>query len=101
MNFFIFSPTPPLIKKRIEALIERDYLTRDNTDRNLYKYVAWGTKEADFGKKLFTYWFHPFNAHLLSLTHKSIPTRFPVSRDLFFVSCSDMLVYNNISLNFV
>jgi len=35
-----FSPTPPLIKKRIEALIERDYLTRDNTDRNLYKYVA-------------------------------------------------------------
>ena len=40
MNCFIFSPTPPLIKKRIEALIERDYLTRDNTDRNLYKYVA-------------------------------------------------------------
>ena len=43
-----FSPTPPLIKKRIEALIERDYLTRDNTDRNLYKYVAWGAKEANF-----------------------------------------------------
>jgi len=35
-----FSPTPPVIKKRIEALIEREYLTRDNTERKLYKYVA-------------------------------------------------------------
>lgn len=35
-----FSPTPPVIKKRIEALIEREYLTRDNVDRKLYKYVA-------------------------------------------------------------
>lgn len=35
-----FSPTPPVIKKRIEALIEREYLTRDATDRKLYKYVA-------------------------------------------------------------
>jgi len=35
-----FSPTPIVIKKRIEALIEREYLTRDNGDRKLYKYVA-------------------------------------------------------------
>lgn len=35
-----FSPTPPVIKKRIEALIEREYLVRDNVDRKLYKYVA-------------------------------------------------------------
>ena len=40
LYFLIFSPTPIVIKKRIEALIEREYLTRDNGDRKLYKYVA-------------------------------------------------------------
>ncbi|VDK75401.1 unnamed protein product [Cylicostephanus goldi] len=35
-----FVPTPQLIKKRIEALIERDYLTRDAEDLKLYNYIA-------------------------------------------------------------
>jgi len=35
-----FSPTPPVIKKRIEALIEREYLSRDQKDRKLYNYEA-------------------------------------------------------------
>merc|ERR1711892_1431575 len=29
-----------IIKKRIEALIEREYLSRDTKDRNLYNYEA-------------------------------------------------------------
>jgi len=35
-----FKPTPPMIKKRIEALIEQDYLARDPKDRALYNYLA-------------------------------------------------------------
>jgi len=35
-----FSPTPAIIKKRIEALIEREYLSRDSKDRKLYNYEA-------------------------------------------------------------
>merc|ERR1711892_1050826 len=35
-----FSPTPAIIKKRIEALIEREYLSRDTKDRKLYNYEA-------------------------------------------------------------
>lgn len=35
-----FIPTPQLIKKRIEALLEREYLQRDTKDRNVYHYVA-------------------------------------------------------------
>jgi cullin 3 len=35
-----FSPTPQVIKKRIEALIEREYLSRDSRDRKLYNYEA-------------------------------------------------------------
>jgi len=35
-----FTPTPPMIKKRIEALIEQEYLERDKTDRSVYKYLA-------------------------------------------------------------
>lgn len=35
-----FMPTPPAIKKRIESLIERDYLKRDDEDARLYHYVA-------------------------------------------------------------
>ncbi|CAJ0585252.1 unnamed protein product, partial [Mesorhabditis spiculigera] len=34
-----FIPTPALIKPRIEALIERDYLVRDNKDPRIYSYV--------------------------------------------------------------
>lgn len=29
------------LKKRIESLIDRDYLCRDKTDNNTYNYVAW------------------------------------------------------------
>ena len=29
-----------MIKKRIESLIDRDYLERDGTDSNTYRYVA-------------------------------------------------------------
>lgn len=35
-----FSPSPPVIKKRIESLIDRDFLERDANDRRVYKYVA-------------------------------------------------------------
>eukprot|EP00979_Chaetoceros_neogracilis_P019380 scaffold12241_cov308-Chaetoceros_neogracile.AAC.1 len=35
-----FVPTPQFIKKRIEGLIEREYLERDEQDHRLYMYVA-------------------------------------------------------------
>ncbi|VDM80599.1 unnamed protein product, partial [Strongylus vulgaris] len=35
-----FLPNPILIKKRIESLMERDYLARDAHDLKLYNYVA-------------------------------------------------------------
>ncbi|KAL9657721.1 hypothetical protein ABK040_005072 [Willaertia magna] len=35
-----FMPAPNLIKKRIENLIEREYLERDENDRQTYKYLA-------------------------------------------------------------
>jgi len=35
-----FAPTPQFIKKRIESLIEREYLERDVNDRRLYIYMA-------------------------------------------------------------
>ena len=36
-----FCPDPLVIKKRIEGLIEREYLERDKEDRRFYKYLAW------------------------------------------------------------
>mmetsp|Transcript_20563 Transcript_20563/g.61882 ORF Transcript_20563/g.61882 Transcript_20563/m.61882 type:complete len:739 (+) Transcript_20563:362-2578(+) len=35
-----FVPNPTVIKKRIENLIEREFLERDQTDRKLYRYLA-------------------------------------------------------------
>lgn len=35
-----FLPNPAVVKKRIESLIERDFLERDATDRKLYRYLA-------------------------------------------------------------
>ena len=35
-----FQPTLPMIKKRIESLIEREYLERHATERNVYNYLA-------------------------------------------------------------
>ncbi|KAJ3197072.1 Cullin-3 [Irineochytrium annulatum] len=35
-----FAPSPAMIKKRIEALIEREYLERDAKDRKYYNYLA-------------------------------------------------------------
>ncbi|UJR20900.1 hypothetical protein I4U23_024009 [Adineta vaga] len=35
-----FMPSPVFIKKRIESLIERDYLSRSMDDRKMYTYVA-------------------------------------------------------------
>lgn len=35
-----FRPNPKVIKKRIEHLIEREYLERDTGDANVYKYLA-------------------------------------------------------------
>jgi len=35
-----FVPKPPIIKNRIEALIEQEYLERDKADRSVYKYLA-------------------------------------------------------------
>lgn len=38
LNFF--SPQPKAIKKRIEGLIEREYLERDSNDPSVFKYLA-------------------------------------------------------------
>jgi len=35
-----FAPSPPMIKKRIEALIDREYLERAPGDRKFYNYLA-------------------------------------------------------------
>jgi cullin 3 len=35
-----FLPNPVVIKKRIESLIEREFLVRDTDDRRMYRYVA-------------------------------------------------------------
>jgi cullin 3 len=35
-----FVPVPQFIKKRIESLIERDYLEREKDDHRIYLYVA-------------------------------------------------------------
>jgi hypothetical protein len=35
----MFLPQPPWIKQRIESLVERDYLKRDETDRTKYIYL--------------------------------------------------------------
>ena len=35
-----FQPSPVVIKKRIEGLIEREYLKRADSDRKLYMYLA-------------------------------------------------------------
>lgn len=35
-----FKPSPTDIKKRIESLIERDYLERDNDDKKILHYLA-------------------------------------------------------------
>lgn len=35
-----FLPNPVVIKKRIESLIEREFLERDKEDRKLYRYLA-------------------------------------------------------------
>lgn len=36
----LFQPDPVMIKKRIENLIEREYLERDSSDRSYYVYKA-------------------------------------------------------------
>lgn len=35
-----FLPNPVMIKKRIEALIQREFLERDAVNMNMYKYLA-------------------------------------------------------------
>ena len=35
-----FQPDPSSIKKRIEALIDRDFIERDSKDLRLYNYLA-------------------------------------------------------------
>jgi cullin 3 len=35
-----FAPVPTMIKQRVEALIEREYLERDEYDMKLYKYLV-------------------------------------------------------------
>ena len=35
-----FNPDPTMIKKRIESLIDREYMERDQEDRRFYKYIA-------------------------------------------------------------
>ncbi len=35
-----FAPSPGMVKKCIESLIEREFLERDREDRKLYKYIV-------------------------------------------------------------
>ena len=35
-----FNPTPQFVKKRIESLIEREYVERSSEDRRMYTYIA-------------------------------------------------------------
>jgi cullin 3 len=35
-----FQPSPVIIKKRIEGLIEREYIKRSDADRKTYVYLA-------------------------------------------------------------
>ena len=35
-----FNPDPTMIKKRIDSLIDREYMERDTEDRRFYKYIA-------------------------------------------------------------
>mmetsp|Transcript_26410 Transcript_26410/g.47617 ORF Transcript_26410/g.47617 Transcript_26410/m.47617 type:complete len:256 (-) Transcript_26410:205-972(-) len=35
-----FAPQPQFVKKRVESLIEREYLERDEGDRRVYRYMA-------------------------------------------------------------
>ncbi|CAO1615339.1 unnamed protein product [Parajaminaea phylloscopi] len=35
-----FNPSPALVKKRIESLIDRDYLERNSEEKNVYNYLA-------------------------------------------------------------
>ena len=39
-SFCRFQPSPVIIKKRIEGLIEREYIKRADHDRKLYVYLA-------------------------------------------------------------
>ena len=36
-----FNPEPAQIKLRIESLIERGYIERDEVDKRIFKYIAW------------------------------------------------------------
>ena len=40
MSLRMFKPNPQAIKAKIEALIDKDYLERDQDDKNVYKYLA-------------------------------------------------------------
>lgn len=44
LSLFVLQPTD--LKKRIESLIERDYMERDKEFPNQYHYVAWHRKTA-------------------------------------------------------
>ncbi|KAF9259154.1 winged helix DNA-binding domain-containing protein [Marasmius fiardii PR-910] len=35
-----FAPQVPMIKKRIDSLVEEEYLERSDTDRNVFRYLA-------------------------------------------------------------
>ena len=47
-SFISFHQSPDL-KKRIESLIEREYMERDKDNPNLYHYVAWTGNTPDSG----------------------------------------------------
>ena len=38
-QIIMFKPQPPFIKQRIESLIDREYLKRDENDRQIYIYL--------------------------------------------------------------
>lgn len=39
-SLYMFKPSPPTIKQKIEHLIDREYLERDPDDKSIYRYLA-------------------------------------------------------------
>ena len=63
----IFLAQPPMIKERIENLIEREYLKRDEQDRSKYIYLPWSNKDLvlNYRGSLFLKWFQDLLFFLL------------------------------------
>ena len=66
-NQLRFPVKPPDLKKRIESLIDRDYMERDKDNSNQYNYVAWQVLE------IFTSYYVSFVVFVKIKNANSIP----------------------------